>query len=54
MSTFKRIFRWIATNIAIIIMINIILAILQNVFGITILNGSYQGLLIFATIFGFA
>lgn len=52
-TTLKRYWLFILTNIAIIIMINVILFLLQRFFGIDVSSGTYSGLLVFALIFGF-
>lgn len=48
---FKRIALFLATNLAVLALISIILAVLQNVFGITL--GNNGQLLVFAAVFGF-
>ncbi len=48
---FKRIGLFLATNLAVLALISIILAVLQNVFGITL--GNNGQLLVFAAVFGF-
>ena len=50
---FKRVSLFIITNIAVMVMISIILAIL-SAFGIKINPGKMLGLLIFSAIYGFA
>lgn len=47
----KRIALFLATNLAVIVVLSIVLNVLMAVFGIDF--GSYQGLLIFAALFGF-
>lgn len=47
----KRIALFIATNLAVIVVLSIVLNVLMTVFGISI--DGYQGLLIFAAVFGF-
>ncbi|MCL5051070.1 MAG: protease HtpX [Firmicutes bacterium] len=47
----KRVVLFLATNLAIIVVLSIVLNILMAVFGVDF--GSYQGLLIFAALFGF-
>ena len=52
----RRIFLFVLTNIAIIVMGTIILELLQRVFGIDVLgslNTSYVSLAIFALLYGF-
>ncbi|HBK56135.1 MAG TPA: zinc metalloprotease HtpX, partial [Xanthomonadales bacterium] len=46
-----RIALFIATNLAVLVLLGIVLSILQGVFGIQL--GSTAGLLLFAAIFGF-
>ena len=48
---FKRIALFLATNMAVLALISIVMAVLQNVFGITL--GNNGQLLVFAAIFGF-
>ncbi|MCF7220858.1 protease HtpX [Marilutibacter chinensis] len=50
---FKRVALFLATNLAVLALISIVLAVLQKVFGINIGTGSNAGLLIFALLFGF-
>lgn len=53
---FRRIFLFVATNIAIIVMASIIFFILESVFGVQIssyANGNMLGLAIFALVYGF-
>ncbi|RUO21692.1 protease HtpX [Aliidiomarina haloalkalitolerans] len=47
----KRVVLFLATNLAVIVVLSIVLNILMAVFGIDF--GSYQGLLVFAALFGF-
>lgn len=57
MNFFKRIFLFLATNIAIIVVVTVIIFALEHFFGIRItrnLAGGYGGLFVFALIFGFA
>lgn len=52
---FKRIFLFLAMNIAVIVLVTIVIAILENVFWIVVTpQGSYTWLLIFAALFWFA
>lgn len=56
MTFFKRIFLFLATNIAIILVVTVIIFVLEHFFGIRItpsLAGGYGWLFIFALIFGF-
>jgi heat shock protein HtpX len=48
---FKRIGLFLATNLAVLALLSIVMAVLQNVFGITL--GSNGQLLVFAAVFGF-
>lgn len=48
---FKRIALFLATNLAVMVLLGIVLSVLQNVFGITL--GNNGTLLVFAAIFGF-
>lgn len=48
---FKRIALFLATNLAVLILLGIVLSVLQNVFGITL--GNNGQLLLFAAVFGF-
>ncbi|QDH70425.1 protease HtpX [Marilutibacter alkalisoli] len=50
---FKRVALFLATNLAVLALISIVLAVLENVFGIRIATGSNAGLLVFALLFGF-
>jgi heat shock protein HtpX len=53
MQLLKRRWLFLLTNLAIIILINIILVILERYFGISIMSGGYTGLLVMAFAFGF-
>ena len=48
---FNRIVLFLATNLAVLVLLSIVMAVLQNVFGITL--GNTGTLLVFATLFGF-
>jgi heat shock protein HtpX len=48
---FKRIVLFLATNLAVLALLSIVMAVLQNVFGVTL--GNNAGLLVMATVFGF-
>jgi heat shock protein HtpX len=48
---FKRIALFLATNLAVMVLLGIVLSVLQNVFGITL--GNNGTLLLFAAVFGF-
>lgn len=57
MNFFKRIFLFLATNLAIILVITALIFVLEHYFGIKITSSTsngYQSLFIFALIFGFA
>jgi heat shock protein HtpX len=49
----KRIFLFIVTNLAVLALLSIVLFIVENVFGVHLLQGGTGGLLVFAAIFGF-
>jgi heat shock protein HtpX len=49
----KRIFLFIVTNIAVLALLSLVLFIVENVFGVHLLQGGSGGLLVFAAIFGF-
>jgi heat shock protein HtpX len=49
----KRIFLFIVTNIAVLALLSLVLFIVENVFGVHLLQGGTGGLLVFAAIFGF-
>ena len=53
MQLLKRRWLFLLTNLAIIILINIILVILERYFGFRIMSGGYTGLLVMAFVFGF-
>ncbi len=48
---FKRIALFLATNLAVLALLSIVMAVLQNYFGVTL--GNTGSLLVFATVFGF-
>ncbi|AWV07638.1 protease HtpX [Marilutibacter maris] len=50
---FKRVALFLATNLAVLALISIVLAVLEKFFGINIGTGSNTGLLVFALLFGF-
>jgi heat shock protein HtpX len=50
---FNRIFLFVATNIAILVVISIILAILSKVFGIDLSGSSYGGMMVASIVIGF-
>jgi heat shock protein HtpX len=49
----KRIFLFVLTNIAVLALLSLVLFIVENVFGVHLMQGGTGGLLIFAAIFGF-
>lgn len=48
---FKRIALFLATNLAVLVLLGIVMSVLQNVFGVTL--GNNAALLLFAAVFGF-
>ncbi|KFL37627.1 protease HtpX [Arenimonas donghaensis] len=48
---FKRVGLFIATNLAVLVLLGIVMSVLQNVFGVTL--GNNGALLLFAAVFGF-
>jgi heat shock protein HtpX len=49
----QRIFLFIVTNIAVLLLLGVVLFILENVLGVHLMQGGAGGLLVFAAIFGF-
>src|SRR5882757_3403234 len=49
----KRIFLFVLTNIAVLALLSLVLFIVENVFGVHLMQGGTGGLLVFAAIFGF-
>jgi heat shock protein HtpX len=49
----KRIFLFIVTNLAVLALLSVVLFIIENAFGVHLLQGGEGGLLVFAAIFGF-
>jgi heat shock protein HtpX len=49
----KRIFLFVVTNIAVLALLSFVLFIVENVFGVHLMQGGTGGLLVFAAIFGF-
>src|SRR5450755_68130 len=49
----KRIFLFIVTNLAVLALLSVVLFIVENLFGVHLLQGGNGGLLVFAAIFGF-
>jgi heat shock protein HtpX len=52
-SPMKRIFLFIVTNLAVLALLSVVLFIVENVFGVHLMQGGTGGLLVFAAIFGF-
>jgi heat shock protein HtpX len=50
---FKRIVLFLATNLAVLLLLSIVMSVLQHFFGVNLSRGSMGGLLVMATIFGF-
>lgn len=48
---FKRVALFLATNLAVLVLLGIVMSVLQNVFGVTL--GNNRALLLFAAVFGF-
>ena len=49
----KRIFLFIVTNLAVLALLSLVLFIVENVFGVRLMQGGTGGMLVFAAIFGF-
>jgi heat shock protein HtpX len=49
----KRIFLFVVTNLAVLALLSVVLFIVENVFGVHLMQGGTGGLLVFAAIFGF-
>jgi heat shock protein HtpX len=52
-SPMKRIFLFVVTNLAVLVLLSIVLFILERVFGVHLAQGGAGSLLVFAAIFGF-
>jgi heat shock protein HtpX len=52
-SPMKRIFLFVLTNLAVLALLSVVLFIVENVFGVHLMQGGTGNLLIFAAIFGF-
>jgi len=50
---FKRIVLFLATNLAVLLLLSIVMSVLQHFFGVNLSRGSMGGLLVMATVFGF-
>jgi heat shock protein HtpX len=51
--TMKRIFLFVLTNLAVLALLSVVLFVVENVFGVHLMQGGTGGLLVFAAIFGF-
>jgi heat shock protein HtpX len=49
----KRIFLFIVTNLAVLALLSVVLFVIENVFGVHLMQGGTGSLLVFAAIFGF-
>jgi heat shock protein HtpX len=49
----KRIFLFVVTNLAVLALLSVVLYVVENVFGVHLMQGGTAGLLVFAAIFGF-
>jgi len=49
----RRIFLFIVTNLAVLALLSLVLFIVENVFGVHLMQGGTGGMLVFAAIFGF-
>jgi heat shock protein HtpX len=49
----KRIFLFVLTNLAVLALLSVVLFVVENVFGVHLMQGGTGGLLVFAAIFGF-
>jgi heat shock protein HtpX len=49
----KRIFLFVVTNLAVVALLSLVLFIVENVFGVRLMQGGTGGMLVFAAIFGF-
>ncbi len=49
----KRIFLFIVTNLAVLVLLSVVMFVIQRVFGVHLPQGSLGGLLVFAAVFGF-
>ncbi|MEO7209075.1 MAG: protease HtpX [Steroidobacteraceae bacterium] len=49
----KRIFLFVLTNLAVLALLSIVLYVVENVFGVHLMQGGTGGLLLFAAVFGF-
>ena len=49
----KRVFLFIATNLAVLVLLSIVIFVIERVFGVRLPQGGLGGLLVFAAVFGF-
>src|SRR5260370_37254130 len=49
----KRIFLFVLTNLAVLALLSAVLFVVENIFGVHLMQGGTGGLLVFAAIFGF-
>ena len=49
----KRIFLFVATNLAVLALLSVVLFIVERVFGVRLAQGGMGGVVVFAAIFGF-
>ena len=49
----KRIFLFIATNLAVLALLSLVIFVIEQVFGVRVGQGGLGGLLVFSAIFGF-
>ncbi|HMK86330.1 MAG TPA: protease HtpX [Steroidobacteraceae bacterium] len=49
----KRIFLFIVTNLAVLVLLSVVVFVLESVFGVRLPRGSLGGMLVFAAVFGF-
>src|SRR6266481_3534479 len=49
----KRIFLFVATNLAVLALLAVVIFVIERVFGVRLAGGGTGGLLVFAAVFGF-
>ena len=49
----KRVFLFIVTNIAVLVLLSVVIFVIERVFGVHLAQGGLGGLLVFAAVFGF-
>ena len=49
----KRIFLFIVTNLAVLVLLSVVIFVIERVFGVRLPQGGLGGLLVFAAVFGF-